>query len=274
MNKPEFLHLGPARCATTWQARVYREHPQLFIPASKDTEYFSHQYQRGESWYLAQFKSNKKNLIAGEICHRYFWHPDAPKRAYQFNKKFKLIFTLRDPFKRILSSYLYDRTLYLKRDVTIFQYLNLPVIKQTIQYSENILRWKSLFPNDQILITYFENLYQDPKSWLMPVWKHLNVEPHWNEEWMKHTWEGRQVRSETFAHFAFQVSQLLRKQGFYQIVGKTKDNGLIEKMLYRPGKEEALFDEKDLKNCWDILSPIYDKWEKEMGPLPLGWSKA
>lgn len=270
---PHFLHLGPARCATTWQARVYSEHPSLHVPRSKDTEFFSHQYARGETWYRAQFKQAKQQQLTGELCHRYFWHSEAPLRAQKFNPDFQIITTLRDPWERLLSAYQYDRTLYLKSDVNLTSYLALPVVKATIDYTTNINRWETCFPQKNILLSFYEDLQRDPKNWLNHIWQHLAVPTHWNESWAQAIWRGRVARLEPLAHLAFSTSQVLRRHGFFQVVGTVKNQSWIEKALFQEGRVVLNFSNDDLSRAKEIMNLVYDDWEKKYGSLPQQWRR-
>lgn len=268
-----FLHLGPARCATTWQARVFSDHPSLFVPMSKDTEYFSHQSSRGEAWYRQQFSRAQENQIQGELCHRYFWHPEAPARAQAFNPQFKIIVTLRDPFDRIMSAYQYDRTLYLNSAVTLTEYLNLPVVRATNDYTGNLQRWQNHFDAKNILLTMYEDIDLDEKKWLESIWSHLHVPSHWEDSWSQPLWRARVARNETLAHFSFSVSQLLRRHGFFQLVGFTKNQSWVEKTLFRDGKVSLQFSNSDWNNSLKIIHQIYDRWEGAHGSLPIGWRR-
>ncbi len=270
---PHFLHIGPARCATTWQARVYSQHPQLHVPRSKDTEFFSSQYGRDESWYRSQFHRALPHQRTGELCHRYFWHPAVPARAYQFNPHFAVILTLRDPWLRLLSAFQYDRTLYFPHTGTLMDYLRLPVVRQTIDYAGNIRRWREIFPAEQLLLTYYEEIALSPREWLKPIWRHLKVHEHWDERWSTPCWQARQVRFEPFAHFAFSVSQLLRRFGYFQLVGVTKEQSWLEPLLYRQGHNELGVAAKDLELAAQVMQKVYQNWQQQIGPLPSHWSQ-
>lgn len=268
-----FLHLGPARCATTWQARVFSEHPSLFVPSSKDTEFFSHQFTRGESWYRQQFAAAAEGQLQGELCHRYFWHPEAPQRAQHFNPHFKIIVTLRDPLERVLSAYQYDRSLFLRADVSLSQYLSLPVVAATNDYVGNLQRWQSCFRENDILLSFYEDIATSPEVFLQRIWAHLGIGAHWEERWLEPQWSARMARNETLAHFAFSVSQLLRRNGFFQFVGKTKNQSWVERALFKKGKSPLAFSREDLAKAQAIICGIYDDWERCIGALPPGWRR-
>jgi hypothetical protein len=245
----------------------------LFVPSSKDTEYFSQQFTRGESWYRQQFAAAVEGQLQGELCHRYFWYPEAPERAQRFNPQFKIIVTLRDPFARILSAYQYDRSLYLRADVSLSQYLKLPVVAATNDYAGNLQRWQACFPTNAILVSFYEDIATSPEIWLRKIWSHLGVPDHWEGHWAQPRWTARVARNETLAHFAFSVSQLLRKNGFFQFVGKTKNQSWLENALFRTGHAPLGFSRDDLDEALVIICGIYDDWERRFGALPAGWRR-
>ena len=257
----DFLHLGPARSASTWLAYVLSQHPEVHIPKSKDTEFFSHQYGRGEGWYRNFFSGAKENSKRGEICHRYFWHPLAPSRAQKFNSNFQILINARDPWDRLLSAYHYDRTLYLKKETPLMEYLKMPVVRETVDYVSNIRRWLDHFPEDQIHISFFEELKVDPQLWLNQVWSHLGVGHYWDPSFDEHIWEARTGRSETISHFAFAVSQLLRSFGYYNLVGTVKTKSLVQNVLYQKGHHGPVIEAEDLKRAADIMSRHLQEWQ-------------
>ena len=107
MRKPDFIGLGAQKAGTSWLHACLYEHPDLYMPASKETHFFSNYYDKGTSWYEAHFRDSLPHQRVGEFSPTYLYHPDAPKRIYSYDPRVRLIICLREPVSRALSAYHY-----------------------------------------------------------------------------------------------------------------------------------------------------------------------
>ena len=49
---PNFIHVGAAKCASSWLWRVYQEHPDVYVPLHLDNvNFFVADYHKGLDWY-------------------------------------------------------------------------------------------------------------------------------------------------------------------------------------------------------------------------------
>lgn len=105
---PTFLVIGSQKAGTTSIYNVLKKHPQIFMPETKEINFFFHEYlySRGIEFYELYFNSEKSDVI-GEASPGYICHPEAPRRIKKHLPNVKLILTVRNPIDRAYSQY-YD----------------------------------------------------------------------------------------------------------------------------------------------------------------------
>lgn len=59
-----FLMVGCQRCGTTWIDAALRDHPEVFLPAEKQSYFFDRNYDKGIDWYLEKFSSVDSGKVA------------------------------------------------------------------------------------------------------------------------------------------------------------------------------------------------------------------
>src|ERR1039458_6861035 len=93
---PDFLGIGPTKTGTTWLARHLSQHPHIFVPAEKETGYFTHGWRlRQIDTYEEMFKEAGDRL-KGELTPGYALLPSlAIRYIQQLNPQLKLIFLAR-----------------------------------------------------------------------------------------------------------------------------------------------------------------------------------
>jgi hypothetical protein len=79
---PNFLIIGAQKCGTSWLHTHLSAHPEVFLPAQKDLEFFSyapHLHTPGIGGYLEHFRDTGTARAIGEATASYFWsHSDSP----------------------------------------------------------------------------------------------------------------------------------------------------------------------------------------------------
>ena len=105
---PSFLGLGTQRGGTTTLHHLLAQHPQVFLPHTKELHYFTLHYGRGEAWYRSQFAAAGPHQCLGEITPYYLFHPQAPARIQALLPQARLVVLLRDPVERALSGYFHS----------------------------------------------------------------------------------------------------------------------------------------------------------------------
>ena len=119
---PNFINIGPGRCATSWLMEALRTHPEIEMSLVKETEYFNTHFDREVQWYENHFQ--KENLAVGEISSNYYLDETVPERIKGYKPDMKLVFNLRNPFLLLDSFYKFG----------IRRGLNLPPLAQALDF--------------------------------------------------------------------------------------------------------------------------------------------
>jgi hypothetical protein len=68
MRLPDFLILGIMKSGTTWLYRWLEQHPNIFLSAIKEPNFFSRDevWSKGLQWYSELFAAAEDGQLAGE----------------------------------------------------------------------------------------------------------------------------------------------------------------------------------------------------------------
>lgn len=102
---PCFLCVGAQKAGTTTLQKLLGNHPNIYLPAQKELQFFSLNYDKGLDWYGNHFLDSTDNSCIGEITPYYLFHPYAAERIYNSLGSIKIIILLRDPLSRTISHY-------------------------------------------------------------------------------------------------------------------------------------------------------------------------
>lgn len=193
--KPTFLIIGAQKCGTTWLHQHLRKHPDIFMPAEKELEFFSYQDQLanpGFTGYLEHFLEAGESRAVGEATASYFWTstnsrwsalPDGfqtniPKTVHQhLGGELKLLVALRNPVKRVVSAYLHYLTMgEITADTDFVQAMTYGGMVDMGFYARHLCNWLEYYPLDQIKVLILESDIQEkPAVTLAAVCRFLAV---------------------------------------------------------------------------------------------------
>lgn len=171
---PAFLVGGPPRTGTSWLHEVLQPHAHL--PAlTKETRFFDLHYQRGLDWYRDHFPPATDGRPAGEIAPTYFASTEARERIASTLPQVKLVFIFRHPVQRLVSLYRLKRAYgmvgadfekALERD---------PELMESSRYAAHLVEWQRRFPAGQIQVNLYDDLRQDPQSFVNRIAQFLGM---------------------------------------------------------------------------------------------------
>ena len=170
LRLPDFIHVGPARCGTTWLHEALNGHVRL--PPEKETLFFEFFYERGMQWYGDLFKDVPPELRCGEIGPSYFANAVVRERIHRHIPNCKIICTFRDPATRLYSQYrLLRRGHTLERSITFIRYYRLLVHwgADICGYATQLRRWQETFGKQRVLVLFYDDLMSDPQAYLNKV---------------------------------------------------------------------------------------------------------
>lgn len=157
----DFLIIGAAKSATTWLQQSLQQDPTISMP-DPELHYFSRYYSNGDEWYLSQFSKTKIQTHVGEKSNSYLDTPHSAERISKALPKVKLIAQLRNPVDRAYSDYC---MLYRRGEVgkDIEQHLDPRYAhgKRFLNgglYDQQLRVYLDLFPSNQLLVMFFEDV--------------------------------------------------------------------------------------------------------------------
>jgi sulfotransferase family protein len=196
---PDYLIIGAQRAGTTSLHRYLVQHPGVrTMLRTKGVHFFDTAYGRGLSWYAARFptkayawyvaRRHGLALRTGEASPYYLFHPHVPGRVAEHLPQVKLIALLRDPVQRAYSHYQHEvargfETLSFEEAIEAeparlaaetermaadplynsFEHQHHSYMARG-RYAEQLDRWRSRFPDEQLLVLTSERFFADPEG--------------------------------------------------------------------------------------------------------------
>jgi len=242
---PDFIIIGAQRGGTTSLYAYLSQHPQIAPAATKEVHFFDSNFQKGIGWYRTQFPSlieksiakniGKQNFITGEASPYYLFHPHVPERVAKVVPAVKLIVLLRNPVDRAYSHYFHEVELgheklsfaealaqeeartheecarvvadqyYRSYNHQHYTYLSRGI------YANQLQRWLTLFPREQLLVIKSEDFYADPDGIFQQTLTFLGVRTmghrplQWYQQYNHSTYKQAkmepQIRKRLIAYF-------------------------------------------------------------------------
>jgi Sulfotransferase domain len=178
LRLPNFLCAGVQKSGTTLLAEILRQHPDIFIPETKEAHFFDHdeRFARGVEWYQSTyFKGSENFLLVGDVTPSYLYFEYVPERiAAILGREVKFIIMLRNPVDRAYSHYWmsfkrgYER-LPFERAIAMeharlrrgyFERSRFSYISRGF-YSEQIKKYLTFFPASNMKFLLFEEFIAD-----------------------------------------------------------------------------------------------------------------
>lgn len=180
--RPNFLVCGTQKGGTTSLYHYLRQHPQVFMPAEKELNYFNDHYDRGPEWYARFFAGHEGQPAVGEASPLYMWRPEVPARVARAIPGARLIFLLRDPIERAYSHYWYNVSRGIQDARQSFsEAVRSPTGHERYVakafYDEQLERFLRHFDDAQLYVGLTERFGADPAAVLRDCFELLGVDP-------------------------------------------------------------------------------------------------
>lgn len=193
---PNFVIVGAPRSGTTTLASYLGEHPEVYIPPTKEVRFFNRHWERGIDWYRSQFQVTPESRRVGEATPMYMHDAVAMRRLDRTLPDADLVAILRSPLERAVSHFHYrvvrgledrDFSAAIEEETTgapgVFPYLAIG------RYYRQMRKVVSLGDRHRLLVLWFEDLARDPGGVLASAAQFLGVVP------MSELIDGRVVNS-------------------------------------------------------------------------------
>ncbi len=173
---PSIIAAGPGRTGTTWLHQVLEGHVNLPY-GIKETQFFSHFYDKGLDWYARHFRYATDDRPIMEISPPYFFKPEAVERIKNDIPNCRIITTMRDPVDRVYSKYKLVKHTGTARRGTFEQILNAwPTISGGGRYAQHLEGWFEKLGRENVLVTLYDELRAEPQKYLNRVTDFMGVE--------------------------------------------------------------------------------------------------
>jgi hypothetical protein len=181
---PTFFIIGAAKAATTALWTTLREHPDVFFPAQKETNYLlgGEWSRRGPEWYESLFVPGTSIRHRGEASPSYSMFPmfrGVPDRAAALVPDARIIYMIRSPVRRMVSHW---------AQATAAGHEHRPLAEAVVWgssyyfsscYGLQLSRWAKAYPSHALLAVRSEDLAAEPEPTLDRVLNHLGLDSGW-----------------------------------------------------------------------------------------------
>lgn len=231
-NPVTFMMVGCQRCGTTWIDAALRGHPEVFLPAQKQTYFFDRNLDRGLAWYLDQFAdATEQHTAVGEIATGYCLPHAVPHLAKAF-PNIKIMMAMRHPVDRAYSNFLvrqHEEGWSSFRDAIN----NSPDLLDRGRYIEQIEGMLEHYPRERMLFLLYDDLKRDDRAYLRSILEFIGVDASYESPQL-----GRQRNAAIFPG----TRRLLHRAGLKPLVvamSKGPVGDLIRRMHKRFGRASS-----------------------------------
>ena len=234
MRKPNFFLVGAPKCGTTAMYQFLSQHPDIFLPESKEVHFFgrdlySPNYSRDLKKYLSLFAGATNEKQVGEGSVWYLYSRLASSEIKEFCPAASILVMLRNPVDMIYS--LHAHRLYINsEDIEDFaealnaepvrkQGLRLPAnpypiaglfYREVAKYTDQVKRYFDAFGREQVKVILYDDFKVDPAGACREVFSFLGVLPSFPLR-ISVINASKRIRSKTLASFLDPPPPLARK---------------------------------------------------------------
>lgn len=182
---PTFVIIGAMKGGTTSLYHYLKEHPDVFMPETKELHYFvaEKNLRRGTGWYARQFSKAGDAVAIGEASPDYTkfpLHVGAPRRMADLVPDARLIYLLRNPVERIRSHYLHDLACGRERRPIDRAVQGNEHYLAPSRYALQIEQYLEHFPREQLLLMTSESLRADRPAAMRRILDFIGVDSDWS----------------------------------------------------------------------------------------------
>jgi hypothetical protein len=178
----DFLVIGAQKAGTTWLNRkLGKHHEKISFPGGKEVHFWDLFRERGKDWYVGLF-SKPDCRLHGDMTPAYaVLPPEVIAECHSLFPNLRLIYTIRDPAERAWSAAKMDalRAGMKIADVPDEWFLSHFRSAESLargDYETCIRNWLRFYRKEQLLILRFEEILNDPASYLGKCFNHLGLE--------------------------------------------------------------------------------------------------
>lgn len=268
--RPSFLFIGSSKSGSSWFFEILREHPQVFVPSNKATFFFSDYYARGFAWYEAFFVKAHPESVTGEVCHDYLASPEALRRIRDYQPDMRLVCCLRNPYARALSAWRFFGRNGMDRPTLAAQDESDPSVFNHGFYATQLSVLYSIFPKEQVLIFFFEELSAAPETIAHRLFEFIGVNPDFLPPSLyKRVNVNAKPRSRVVARLVQYVHNQSWKHSHYlsNLIGRIKQIRPLRRFVRATLYKETVSSSDWHEHLRDFPDDIVSRYELEISTL-------
>jgi len=203
---PDFFIVGHAKSGTTALYEMLRQHPQIYMPQSKEPWYFAEELLErtpprpgGTPATLAEYRTWFADAApeqrAGEASALYLWSQTAAARIAQARPDARIIAILREPASFLRSLHMQFVQVYVETENDFAKALALEPARRRgeqiprhtywpkallysdhVRYVEQLRRYREVFPAEQMLVLIYDDFRADNQAVVRNVLRFLDVD--------------------------------------------------------------------------------------------------
>ncbi len=199
LRMPDFVGLGAGQAGSTWLFAQLEKRPDVFVARKKETHYFTRNFHEWSLAYYASLFEEGGDRISGEITPGYnVLRPERIEFMHKIMPDVRLILTVRNPIERSWSAARRVMSKLAEQwgvsfdqipDDEFYEYFSkewfyrpergmvgdvVPGLTQGY-YSRTIDNWTRVFPEEQLLVCFFDEMRNDPQAYLRRVLRHIGA---------------------------------------------------------------------------------------------------
>lgn len=270
--KPDFIVIGPGRTGTTFLYQALLEHPEVCTPLhTKEINFFNHEYHQGLAWYQTFFEHCLPGKVCGEISNTYIYDEQVPERIRGALPDVKLVSILRNPFQRILSAYQFRLSVgEITGDISFQEAIkSCPDLVTDNFYGSQLARYFGLFPGENILVSYYDDLERSPKLFLERIYRFIGVDDSFLPQILDQRINAsKRLRFPVLGPLLRVYADSLRKLQWFSFLEKSKESSLVRRLLFSESQGKISAEDID-PDTMDFLKSVFlpelDKLESLLG---------
>jgi hypothetical protein len=237
INTDYYFFVGPPKTGTTWIYEVLKTVKEINLSKqTKELEFFNKNYHKGFPWYQNAF--HRTGTKTCDISTSYFTSDKASSRIKKFDPNAKIIITIRDPYKRLISHYKHNIRFGILDPIPIKEAIKKqPGLIHNSLYSKYIRNWVEIFGRENVLILPIELLTTNQSDYIHQInsFLSISIDPGAYNNLDRINYSS-QPRSYLLAKSMRKLRKKLNMLGMYKLISIAKKTGL-KKLIYEGGKD-------------------------------------
>lgn len=195
VKEPNLFIIGAPRCGTTSLFAALKQHPDVYTSVLKEPHYYAtdlpaqpHTVSLLDDYHRL-FSSANSQRYRAEASVWYFYSNEAPELISKAHPDARIVLLLRNPVNMLTSLYsLYLRTgneseqnperALLRTHEVRFSATYFPFglyYLRLLDITRPLMRWRSFFPEDQLRVLTFEDMYTAPEAGFSDLCQWLGI---------------------------------------------------------------------------------------------------